>query len=243
MSIEVPFTKENLDYYLKELAKEYKKRSHGTPAELILVGGASVIINYEFRMSSYDIDAAYDARSVMKEAINAVGDRLGLPNGWVNDDFKKTSSYTPKIAQYSEYYKTFSNVLQIRTVRAEYLVAMKLMSARRYKKDTSDIAGIFYEQQIAGNPMTYDKVNTAVNQLYGGWDNISEYAKELLQKVLECKDLKKLFIEFSEDEMEAKESLLDVERKYPGVVQKDTIDSIIEVAKKRKMMKHDIDER
>lgn len=243
MSIEVPFTKENLDYYLKELAKEYKKRSHGTPAELILVGGASVIINYEFRMSSYDIDTAYDARSVMKEAINAVGDRLGLPNVWVNDDFKKTSSYTPKIAQYSEYYKTFSNVLQIRTIRAEYLVAMKLMSARRYKKDTSDIAGIFYEQQIAGNPMTYDKVNTAVNQLYGGWDNISEYAKELLQKALECKDLKQLFIEFSADEMEAKAALLDVERRSPGTVQKDTIDSIIEVAKKRKMMKHDIDER
>ena len=91
--------------------------------------------------------------------------------------------------------------------------------------------------------MTYDKVNTAVNQLYGGWDNISEYAKELLQKVLECKDLKQLFIEFSADEMEAKEALLDVERKYPGAVQKDTVDSIIEVSKKRKMMKHDIDER
>ena len=87
------------------------------------------------------------------------------------------------------------------------------------------------------------KVNTAGNQLYGGWDNIYEYTKELLQKVLECKDLKKLFIEFSEDEMETKVALLDVERKYPGAVQKDTIDSIIEVAKKRKMMNRDIDER
>lgn len=26
MSIDVPFTKANLEYYLKELAKEYKKR-------------------------------------------------------------------------------------------------------------------------------------------------------------------------------------------------------------------------
>ena len=40
MSIDVPFTKENLEGYLKELAKEYKKRGRGMPAEMILVGGA-----------------------------------------------------------------------------------------------------------------------------------------------------------------------------------------------------------
>ena len=73
MSIEVPFTKDNLEYYLKELAKEFKKRGHGVPAEMILVGGASVLINYEFRAASYDIDATYESASVMKEAINAVG--------------------------------------------------------------------------------------------------------------------------------------------------------------------------
>ena len=156
MSIDIPFTKENLEGYLKELAKEYRKRGHGAPAEMILVGGASVLINYGFRASSYDIDASYDSPAIMKEAINAVGDKFGLPNGWVNDDFKKTASYTPKIVQYSEYYKTFSGVLQIRTVRSEYLVAMKLVSGRQYKKDLSDIAGIVYEQQMAGKPLTYE---------------------------------------------------------------------------------------
>ena len=45
-----PFTKENLDMYLKELAKEFRKRSGKTvPAEIILIGGASVVINYGFR--------------------------------------------------------------------------------------------------------------------------------------------------------------------------------------------------
>lgn len=42
MSSNFSFTKENLDMYLKELAKEYKKRNKNVPAELILVGGASV---------------------------------------------------------------------------------------------------------------------------------------------------------------------------------------------------------
>ena len=42
MSSEFSFTKDNLDMYLKELAREYKKRNRNIPFELILVGGASV---------------------------------------------------------------------------------------------------------------------------------------------------------------------------------------------------------
>ncbi|MCR4883360.1 MAG: hypothetical protein K6A68_07305 [Clostridiales bacterium] len=45
----IEFTKENIDIYLKELAKEYRKLvGKGTPAELVLIGGASVLINYVF---------------------------------------------------------------------------------------------------------------------------------------------------------------------------------------------------
>ncbi len=234
MSIDVPFTKENLEYYLKELAKDFKKRGKGTPAEMILVGGASVLINYDFRISSYDIDAAYEAKSVMKESINAVGDRFGLPNGWLNDDFKQTASYTPKIAQFSAYYKTFSNVLVIRTVRAEYLVAMKLMSGRTYKKDLSDIAGILYEQQLAGMPLSYQMIDRAVCDLYGNWSSMSEYAVNVLTKILSCEDLKALFVELSEDEAAAKEALIEVEKKYPAAVKKDTVENVIAAALKKK---------
>ena len=239
MSIDVPFTKNNLEYYLKELAKEYRKRGHGIPAEMILVGEASVLLNYDFRVSSYDIDASYESEAVMKEAINAVGDRFGLPNGWVNDDFKKTISYTPKIVQYSEYYRTFSHALSIRTVRAEHLVAMKLMSGRQYKKDLSDIAGIVYEQQLAEKPLSYEKIDRAVCNLYGGWDNISDFAKDVLDKILTCKDLKALFIELSEDEASAKAALLEVEKKDPNVVKKDNVNDIIAITRAKKQNKPD----
>jgi len=234
MSIDVPFTKENLEGYLKELAKEYKKRGRGMPAEMILVGGASVLINYQFRAASYDIDASYESPAIMKESINAVGDKFGLPNGWVNDEFKNTASYTPKIVQYSEYYRTFSNVLQIRTVRAEYLVAMKLVSGRQYKKDLSDIAGIIYEQQISGKPLTYEMIDKAVCNLYGNWDNIEKYARDLLDKILACDDLQSLFIELSEDEKVAKDALLEMTKKYSKVVNKDNVNDIIAATLKKK---------
>ena len=44
------FTKENLDLCRKELAKDFRKRNQaGIPVEIILIGGASVLLNYGFR--------------------------------------------------------------------------------------------------------------------------------------------------------------------------------------------------
>lgn len=237
MYIDVPFTKENVELSLKEIAKELKKRGRGASAEIILVGGASIIVNYSFRYSSYDIDAMYSTPSLMKEVINAVGDKQGLPNGWLNDDFKNTASYSDKIVQYSEYYKTFSNVLSVRTVRAEYLIAMKLVSGRQYKKDLSDIAGIVYEQSLLGKPITYEMIDTAVKNLYGNWDKISDVSKETLEKILSYENLQALFVELSEDEEKAKSVLSEISRKYPQVVNKDNADEIIKIALEKKNKK------
>lgn len=139
----IEFTKENIDTYLKEVAKEYRKQlGKNMPAEMILIGGASVLINYGFRDMTTDIDAIIQAASAMKDVINRVGDRYNLPNGWLNQDFKNTDSYSPKLLQFSEYYKVYANVLTVRTIAAEYLVAMKLRSGRQYKSDLSDVLGI-----------------------------------------------------------------------------------------------------
>ena len=61
---EAIFTKENLDGYLKELAKAFRKRN-GTsmPAEIILVGGAAILVNYGFRAMTTDVDAIIHAAS------------------------------------------------------------------------------------------------------------------------------------------------------------------------------------
>ena len=108
------FTKENLSTYLKELGKEYKKiNGKSMPAEIILIGGAAILANYGFREMTTDVDAVIHAVSSMKEAVNSVGDRYDLPNGWLNADFMKTDSYSSKLDQYSVYYREFSNVLTV----------------------------------------------------------------------------------------------------------------------------------
>ena len=47
-----------VDTYLKELAKEFKRLTgRKTSAEIIIVGGGSVLLNYDFRMNSVEVDA------------------------------------------------------------------------------------------------------------------------------------------------------------------------------------------
>ena len=88
-----PFTKQNLDMYLRELAKEFRKRyGKSVPAEIILVGGAAVLVNYGFREKTYDMDAIITTASYMKDIINYIGDKFDLPTGWLNTDFMITSS-------------------------------------------------------------------------------------------------------------------------------------------------------
>ena len=241
MSVEKGFTKENLDYYLKELAKEFRKRNgKNMPAEIVLVGGAAILANYGFREMTYDIDAVITASSALKEAVNTVGDRLGLPNGWLNADFKNTSSYSPKLSRYSKYYRTYSNVLNIRTISSEYLIAMKLMSGRRYKKDLSDIIGILSEQERMGEPLSYQKIDCAVRNLYGGWDNISEYAIQVLKAALDSENLKELFMEQEHEEVLSKQAVLQVEKYEGEKVKESNVDEIIQKAIRKKRDSRDV---
>lgn len=186
MFIEKQFSKKDIDHYLYLLAREYKRRNRKSKhAEIILVGGASVILNYGFRDVTTDIDAMIMADSVMKEAIYAVAEKEGIPDGWLNADFQRSDSYSSALFFHSEYYKTYANVLEVRTVRAEYLLAMKLVAGRNYKRDLSDIVGIIESSRKEGNVITIEKVDKAMNELYGGWESVDEYAKSLFEAVLE----------------------------------------------------------
>ena len=160
------FTKDNLDAYLKELAKEFRRQNGKLmPAEIILVGGAAILVNYGFREMTADIDAIIHASSAMRDAISRVGDRFGLPKGWINTDFTKTASYSPELTLHSRFYRTFYGVLNVRTVSAEYLIAMKLRSGRKYKNDFSDIVGILAEHEKNGSPVSMEQIEKASCEL------------------------------------------------------------------------------
>ena len=62
------------------------------PAELILIGGTAILANYGFQEMTSDVDAIIRVASSMKDAVNRVGDKFDLPNGWLNADFQRTDS-------------------------------------------------------------------------------------------------------------------------------------------------------
>ena len=235
MSTEVRFTTENLDQYMKALAKAYKKLGGKTmPAEIILIGGAAVLADYGFREATYDIDAIISASSAMEDAIRAVTDEYDLPNGWLNEDFRKTASYTPKLAQYSRHYKTFYGVVTVRIVTGEYLVAMKMVSARQYKNDLSDIVGIIGEHQRRNSPLTLQMIDRAVQELYGSWERISDETKNMVEAALEQPNVSALYQKYRASETEAEAILLDFQQEHPTGVRETDIAGILALARAKK---------
>ena len=229
------FNKDNLDSILKELAKEYRRLGgKNMPAEIILIGGAAVIENYGFRDMTTDIDAVITASSAMKEAVNRVGDRLGLPNGWLNDDFKKTGSYSNKLSEVSVFYKSFYGVLSVRTVSAEYLIAMKLKAGRKYKNDLSDVVGILYEHNKSGNEITKEQIDNAVIKLYGSWDSVPADSIAFIKDLLSGGNYENVYNEIRTAEKQAKEMLIDFENRYPNVTKTENVDDILKMLKTKK---------
>lgn len=194
-------SKEQLDSIFKDIAKELKKKikNKALSYELIIVGGASILLNYSFRETTVDIDCLDIQDALMNEIINNVGEKYQLPNDWINTDFIKTNSYTPKLIQYSSYYKSYANgSLVIRTIKDEYLIAMKMMAARKYKHDYSDIFGIIKE-----NPsLSFDKVMKAVENLYGDSSKIPSEMVAFVKSLFEPNTISYADIEKGEEETE-----------------------------------------
>ena len=158
-----------------------------------------------------DVDALLPDISIMKEAINHVGDELQLPNGWLNADFMKTSSYSKKLALYSVPYKTFYQVLNVRLMTGEYLIAMKLRAGRRYKNDLSDIIGILSEHQARGIPISFEQIDKAVDNLYGGWEQFPDGMLSYIQQAVVIPDLVKAYEDIRKSEQQTETRLIQLE--------------------------------
>lgn len=234
MSTKEKITKENIDYCLSRLAREYRKlNGRKMRAEIIIIGGGAILTEYGFREMTYDVDAIIQASSSMKDAINKVGDELNLENGWLNSDFRMTDSYSPKIAEFSKFYKTFGYVLDVRVVTREYLVAMKLMSFREYKHDISDIIGILAEEDKKGTPISLDEIQRATIDLYGSWERISERARKSISEMIENIEFDDLYRKMVTEEAVNFAYLRQFEVKYTNALNSENVAEII-AKKKRK---------
>lgn len=129
--------------------------------------------------------------------------------------------------------RTFGGILSVRTVQAEYLIAMKLRSGRLYKNDRSDIAGILAEHEKRGEPITMDRITQAVTNLYGGWEQISASSQLFIQQIMQNGEYQKTYGAIRQEEQDNKELLISFESKYPGATTSENVERIITDFKKK----------
>lgn len=232
------FSKESIDIYLRKLSKVYKKLSAGRmPAEIILVGGSAIAVNYSFRQSSTDIDAIIQAPDVMRDAICRIRDEENLPSNWINSDFTKTASFSPMLRLYSKHYRTFSNIVEIRTITGAFLIAMKMRSGRIYKHDLSDIIGILIEEnEKRENPINLTEIRDACEKLYGesGYGTMPAASRKLVENAISLnnQELRNLYRQQTKTESENCRLLVQFEADHPGVLSSENLEAIIEDLRK-----------
>ena len=137
-----------------------------------------------------------------------------------------TDSYSAKLVQFSVYYKTYANIVTIRTVAAEYLIAMKLRSGRQYKSDLSDILGILAEHEKRGAPVLMEQIHKAVSDLYGGWESLPEASQAFIENVMEDGRYEDLYEQTASAENEVGALLVQFEQNYPDVATDKNVNEI-----------------
>ena len=145
-----------------------------------------------------------------------------------------TDSYTPRIVRYSRYYRTFSNVMTVRTVTAEYLVAMKLKSGRQYKYDRSDVIGILWEQEKRGDPLSLDRIKKAVEDLYNSYDVLPDDVRQFVERAVQDGRYAEMYARVRQAEAENKENLLEYQEEKPGITCNDNVNDILAAIRKKK---------
>jgi hypothetical protein len=102
-------------------------REEGVCGEVCLYGGAAMVLAFDARESTRDVDAIFEPKTRIADAAARIADDLGLPQTWLNDGVKGFISARPDYTE--DDLPQFAN-LRIFRPTAEYLLAMKCLASR-----------------------------------------------------------------------------------------------------------------
>ena len=171
MSHNTLISKNNIDAIFEFLSQEYELLGGTQKIDIFLVGGAAIVLNFNYRLSTIDIDAYYKTNEAFKEATKITSQKFQLPSDWLNSDFVNTPSYSKEIIKKSKLFKSFNNLITINTLEPNYLIAMKLKSSRPTAGDLEDIIMMIYELRYKQIPISFNDIMNAYNELYSDCSN------------------------------------------------------------------------
>src|SRR5438552_1003909 len=99
--------------------------------EMCIYGGSAMMLAYNSRASTKDVDAILKPSDVSLRLAKEVADQLGLHESWLNDDVKRFVSDLGTFAplQIAEL-ESAAKHLKITRASASYLLAMKCLACR-----------------------------------------------------------------------------------------------------------------
>ena len=141
-----------IEKYLLLLSDKLKAK--GEVGELCIVGGAVMCLVFKARVSTNDIDGIFSPTSEIREAIKEIAKENQLPENWLNDGVKGFIQGDPP----REIIRDYSN-LKVWAPTAEYMLAMKCVSARADTNDSADIIFLLKHLKIADKNTVYEIIS------------------------------------------------------------------------------------
>lgn len=174
-----PLTRERILAALSILNE--KLQAEEVIGEICLFGGTAMVLAFNARLSTRDVDAVFQPPEVFRRAALEIAEELGLPEDWLNDGVKGYVSHAPEYT--SDDLPQMPHLRMIRPT-AEYLLAMKCMAARSpsyaTKGDREDIVFLLNHLKLK----EADAVFKVVEKFYSP-DHIQPKTDFLIHELLE----------------------------------------------------------
>lgn len=107
----------------------------GQRAEIYVHGGACMVLVFNTRLTTRDVDAVFEPESAVQTAAWEVAQEQGLPRYWLN---QQASTYLSRLEDRRRQLLLDEPGLRVYTMSAEFLLAMKIRAGRRLD-DEADI--------------------------------------------------------------------------------------------------------
>ena len=154
------------------LAKHLKRR--GVVGEVHVFGGAAMVLAFNSRQATRDVDAVFAPDTYVLEAAREVAVELGLPKTWLNN---QASSYVSGVAGRGTPVFDHPN-LRVMVTPIEHLLAMKVRAARAVR-DSDDIRVLLKELRITKMSQVL-----VIVKIYFADEPLSERSRQLLEDIL-----------------------------------------------------------
>jgi hypothetical protein len=127
------FDRQALEQALDELGR--RARAEGKTIEIAIYGGSALMLTYDWRLATKDVDAVFEAdRQTVRRLAREIAEEKGWNPNWLNDGVKGFLSAVDGSPQAKRLFRTYPSEdapgLRVMVANPAYLFAMKCRAMR-----------------------------------------------------------------------------------------------------------------